>query len=284
MAGIICRHGYSFVCEISFQGIIVCFDTPDSYLYRIIHQALPLYQLAFFTPGRLPSSACILKLYCDITVSPRPSDPFAPHATPLAPADQTYPRHLEVPENTPRLSSNDAPVPDLRRPRVAVHLRELELRLGPHARRQRLVADNVPQRLPTFPQKRSVRLLKTTGRPRAVAASVVAEGGKSSPLRLELLEHRALRVVADDARVDEAAQVELLGPEHRHLGRVSRGCRRLAAWFSDVPLHTTVTAMGKDFGIGRRLFYDAESAYGVTCRLQLTSPLSGIAISGLSAP
>lgn len=78
MAGTVCRHGYSFVCAISFRGINVCFDTPDSYLYRIIHQALPLYQLAFFTPGRLPSSACILKLYCDIIVSPRPSDTFRP--------------------------------------------------------------------------------------------------------------------------------------------------------------------------------------------------------------
>lgn len=130
------------------------------------------------------------------------------------------------------------------------------------------------------PKNKSAKLLKTTGRPHAAAASVVAEGGKSSPLRLELLEHLALRVVADNARVDEAAQVELLGPKHRHLRLVSRGCRRLAAWFSDVPLHTTVTAMGKDFGIGCRLSRDAESADGVTCRLQLTSPLSGIAIKG----
>lgn len=68
----ICRHGYSFVCAISSRGIIVCFDTSDSYLYRIIHQAQPLYQLAFFTPGMFPSSACNLKLYCEI-VSTNPS-------------------------------------------------------------------------------------------------------------------------------------------------------------------------------------------------------------------
>lgn len=39
------------------------------------------------------------------------------------------------------------------------------------------------------------------------------------PLRLELGKGLALGVVADVANVDEAAQVELLGPELRHGGQ-----------------------------------------------------------------
>lgn len=39
----------------------------------------------------------------------------------------------------------------------------------------------------------------------------------SLPLGLELLKDLALGVVSDDARVDEAAQIELLCPKHRHL-------------------------------------------------------------------
>lgn len=45
--------------------------------------------------------------------------------------------------------------------------------------------------------------------------------GDNPPLGFIALEHLALRVVADNLGVDEAAQVELLRPEHRHLG----GCR-----------------------------------------------------------
>lgn len=42
-------------------------------------------------------------------------------------------------------------------------------------------------------------------------------GGWIIPLGLELLKGFALGVVADDLDVDEAAQIELLRPEHRHL-------------------------------------------------------------------
>lgn len=61
---------------------------------------------------------------------------------------EAYPRHLEIPQDTPTLPTQYAPVPDLRRPRVAVHLRQLQLGLGPRPRGQRRVADDVAQRLP----------------------------------------------------------------------------------------------------------------------------------------
>lgn len=173
------------------------------YLYNIIHVAPLLYQLAFFTPGRFPASASILKVYW-IVVSTTPG------RIPLRDRRQTHPRHLEVPEDTPRLPSEDTPVPNLRRPRVSVHLRQLQLRLGPHARRERRVPDNVPERLPGDITDHISKRYSSGGK----------EGGRGrgSPLRLVRLDDLALRVVADDARVDEAAQVELLRPEHRHLG------------------------------------------------------------------
>ena len=78
-----------------------------------------------------------------------------------------------------------------------------------------------------------------------------------------LLKHLALRVVADDARVDEAAKVELLGPEHRHLGLVFEGGLSAFGCGSGRPLtQRSITAMGKDFGTGRRLFRFDESANG----------------------
>lgn len=60
----------------------------------------------------------------------------------------THPGHLEVPENTAALSTHDAPVPDLRGAGVGVHLRQLQLGFGAHARRQGRVADEVSEGLP----------------------------------------------------------------------------------------------------------------------------------------
>lgn len=45
------------------------------------------------------------------------------------------------------------------------------------------------------------------------------EEGLCAPLSLKLLEDLALRVVAQSAHFDEAAQIKLLRAEHRHLGR-----------------------------------------------------------------
>lgn len=44
------------------------------------------------------------------------------------------------------------------------------------------------------------------------------------PLGLVLLEDLALGMVAQDAHIGEAAQVELLGAKHRHGGRLVAGC------------------------------------------------------------
>lgn len=61
-----------------------------------------------------------------------------------------YPRHLEVAKDTPSLAAEYAPVADLRRVRVAVHLRQLQLGLCAHARRERRVADDVAEGLPVL--------------------------------------------------------------------------------------------------------------------------------------
>ena len=44
-----------------------------------------------------------------------------------------------------------------------------------------------------------------------------------APLSLVLFEDLALGVVAQGAHIDEAAQIELFGAEHRHLGRIGGG-------------------------------------------------------------
>lgn len=48
-------------------------------------------------------------------------------------------------------------------------------------------------------------------------------GRVCAPLSLVLLKDLALGVVTQSADVDEAAQIELLGTEHRHLGRIGDG-------------------------------------------------------------
>ncbi len=59
------------------------------------------------------------------------------------------------------------------------------------------------------------------------------------PLRLKLLKDFALRVVANGARLDEAAQIELFGSEHRHFGGVSLLEERMLG---------KVSMVGADFG------------------------------------
>lgn len=59
-----------------------------------------------------------------------------------------YSCHLKVAQDTSSLAAHDASVPDLRGARIAVHLGELQLGLGAHARRERRVADDVSERLP----------------------------------------------------------------------------------------------------------------------------------------
>lgn len=54
---------------------------------------------------------------------------------------------------------------------------------------------------------------------------VVRRGRVCAPLSLVGLKDLSLCVVAQGADVDETAQIELLGAEHRHGGRFRRGCR-----------------------------------------------------------
>jgi hypothetical protein len=58
-------------------------------------------------------------------------------------SDSTYPRHLKIPQYTSPLPSLNAPIPDLRRASIAVHLPQLELCLGARPSRKTEVADDV---------------------------------------------------------------------------------------------------------------------------------------------
>lgn len=54
----------------------------------------------------------------------------------------------------------------------------------------------------------------------------------SSPLGLKLGKRLALGVITDDAGIDVAANIQLLGPEHRHLGRRCAGRICLGSFLS----------------------------------------------------
>ena len=122
---------------------------PSQAILSLSASADELYHAAFFTPGIFPASAFTRKLYCEghqVSQNPLPqllSSPHPAHSTPSG----TYPRHLEIPQYTSPLPSLYAPIPNLRRPCVAMHLRQLELCLGACPCRQREVADDVSESL-----------------------------------------------------------------------------------------------------------------------------------------
>lgn len=114
------------------------------HLYKILLPVVPFYQLAFFTPGRSPPSACIRNWYCNILSAPYPMNRSCP-------INKTYSCHAEISEDTPSFASRYAPVPNLRRACVTVHLRELELGLRARALGECRVADHITQCLPKCP-------------------------------------------------------------------------------------------------------------------------------------
>lgn len=59
-----------------------------------------------------------------------------------------HPGNSEVPEHTPRNPTSHTSILDLRRPRVGVHLGELELGLSAHTLRETRVADDITKSLP----------------------------------------------------------------------------------------------------------------------------------------
>ena len=60
---------------------------------------------------------------------------------------RTYPSHPKRPKHTPRNPTHLTPIIDLRRPRVAMHLVQLQLSLGAHALGQGGVTDDVAEGL-----------------------------------------------------------------------------------------------------------------------------------------
>ena len=100
------------------------------------------YQLAFLIPGISPCRASILKGNCIVR---------SPLAT-LCPAIQipvsrTHPGHSKIFQNSPTFASFYASVVDLRKPRVTVHLGQLELRSCTGSLREGRVADYVAEGL-----------------------------------------------------------------------------------------------------------------------------------------
>jgi hypothetical protein len=63
----------------------------------------------------------------------------------------TYPRHLEIPQHTSPFATFNTPISDLRRAGIAMHLRQLQLRLGARPRGQGKIADDISKRLPIDP-------------------------------------------------------------------------------------------------------------------------------------
>lgn len=127
-----------------------------------------------------------------------------------------YSCHAEVSKDTLPLATGDTPVLDLRGPSVAVHLRELKLRLGPRALREHRVANHISQGLPIWVRcQKSCRIC--SGGDSSAGEAVVREGGGSGgggfgggsgsfvPFLLVLGKDLALGVVADNLDVDEAA-------------------------------------------------------------------------------
>ena len=95
------------------------------------------YQLALLTPGKFPAMASILKLNCAVSTMHTNRRAF------------TYSCHFKIAQDTSTLTAHDTSIADLCRPRVAVHLRQLQLGLGADSRCQGRVADNVAKSLPS---------------------------------------------------------------------------------------------------------------------------------------
>lgn len=108
------------------------------------------YHAAFFTPGIFPASAFIRKLYCEKSRSATMISQTLPtlHCSTNTTYQITYPRHLEIPQHTPSFATFNTPISDLRRAGIAMHLRQLQLRLGARPRGQGKIADDVSKRLP----------------------------------------------------------------------------------------------------------------------------------------
>ena len=110
-----------------------------------------IYHVAFFTPGRFPSSAFMRNWYCGPRGQPfgcKRAGKQSSDASTAALAEQsTHPSAAKVAENAAPFAAHNAPVFDLGEARVAVHLHELELGLGAHALGEGRVADNVSERL-----------------------------------------------------------------------------------------------------------------------------------------
>lgn len=105
-----------------------------------------------------------------------------------------------------------------------MHLRELELRLRARSLWESGVADDVSQGLPAYAQ--CISIYARSCRPVTIGGLWV--GDPFVPFWLIALEDLALRVVADDLRIDKAAQIEPLRSKLRHLVCIlgSDGCKR----------------------------------------------------------
>ena len=99
-----------------------------------------------------------------------------------------------------------------------MHLGQLELGLGSCPRGEGGVSYDVAQSLPiVFRDKLSAKNENHIG------DRTRSEGNAGGPLGLKLSESFSLGVVPNDVDVEEAADVELLGPELRHGERWASG-------------------------------------------------------------
>ena len=87
-----------------------------SHMYKIVFVRQTHHQLAFLTPGKFPARAFILKGYYTQYQCLGPN---------LFIWIWTHPCHPKILEHAPRFASLYAPVIDLRKPGITMHLRQL---------------------------------------------------------------------------------------------------------------------------------------------------------------
>jgi hypothetical protein len=136
-------HSFCLLLRISANPITII----------ILNLSTVSYQAAFFTPGIFPASAFIRKLYCEDSRSATMISQAIPtlHCSKNTAHQITYSRHLEIPQHTPSFATFNTPISDLCRAGIAMHLRQLQLRLGARPRGQGKIADDVSKRLPIDP-------------------------------------------------------------------------------------------------------------------------------------
>lgn len=116
-----------------------------------------------------------------------------------------------------------------------MHLTQLELCLGSSSGWESQVANHVPKSLSIIRQWLAWYQQDQEHSKRCLYRSAwrFSERREYIPLRFMLCENLSLGVITNDLDVDEAPQIQLLWPEHRHaeeIGKLKACSRQLGLW------------------------------------------------------